>query len=138
MNVMSPMADLSPAKSEPMVWVEGGSFLMGSDRHYPEESPVHRVSVSGFYIDVYPVTNTAFRRFVEATESLNPKGGKPESSYDPHTECPNSQKNHEGRILSLRSELLSTLQAGVRMGQPIDTSTCHLGFRCIQRKETRS
>ena len=40
---------------------------MGSDRHYPEERPAHRVSVDGFWIDRYPVTNARFARFVEAT-----------------------------------------------------------------------
>ena len=28
-----------------MAWVPGGSFLMGSDRHDPEEAPARRVSV---------------------------------------------------------------------------------------------
>ncbi len=50
-----------------MVWMAGGSFQMGSDCHYPEERPVHRVSVDGFWIDRAPVTNREFRRFVEAT-----------------------------------------------------------------------
>ena len=50
-----------------MAWIEGGNFLMGSDRHYPEETPVHRVTVDGFWIDVTPVTNAEFGRFVEAT-----------------------------------------------------------------------
>ena len=30
-----------------MVWIEGGTFRMGSDRHYPEEAPSHRVAVTG-------------------------------------------------------------------------------------------
>ncbi len=50
-----------------MVWIEGGTFRMGSNDHYPEERPVHRVSVGGFYIDPTPVTNRQFRAFVEAT-----------------------------------------------------------------------
>jgi formylglycine-generating enzyme len=50
-----------------MVWIQGGMFRMGSDRHYQEERPVHRVSVDGFWIDRYPVTNEQFARFVEAT-----------------------------------------------------------------------
>jgi formylglycine-generating enzyme len=50
-----------------MVWIPGGEFGMGSDRHYPEERPVHRVSVDGFWIDRTPVTNEEFARFVEAT-----------------------------------------------------------------------
>ena len=40
---------------------------MGSDRHYAEEAPVHRVTVAPFWIDRMPVTNREFRRFVEAT-----------------------------------------------------------------------
>ena len=50
-----------------MVWIPGGTFRMGSDRHYPEERPVHRVTVDGFWMDRYPVTNARFARFVEAT-----------------------------------------------------------------------
>jgi len=50
-----------------MVWIPGGTFLMGSDRHYPEEAPVHKVTVSGFWIDRYLVTNADFARFVQAT-----------------------------------------------------------------------
>jgi formylglycine-generating enzyme required for sulfatase activity len=40
---------------------------MGSDRHYPEEAPVHRVHVDGFWMDPTPVTNREFRTFVKAT-----------------------------------------------------------------------
>ena len=50
-----------------MVWIEGGAFRMGSDRHYPEEAPAHRVRVDGFWIDRTPVTNRQFREFVKAT-----------------------------------------------------------------------
>jgi formylglycine-generating enzyme len=50
-----------------MVWIGGGTFRMGSDRHYPEEAPVHRVQVDGFWIDRTPVTNRQFRAFVAAT-----------------------------------------------------------------------
>src|SRR5262245_62547433 len=50
-----------------MVWIAGGTFRMGSDRHYPEEAPVHRVTVDGFWIDRTPVTNAQFRWLVHAT-----------------------------------------------------------------------
>jgi formylglycine-generating enzyme required for sulfatase activity len=50
-----------------MVWIPSTTYRMGSDAHYPEERPVHRVSVDGFWIDRYPVTNERFERFVEAT-----------------------------------------------------------------------
>ena len=54
-----------------MVWVPGGTFLMGSDRHYPEERPAH--------------------------------------CYRP----------------------------AARFPEPVDTSTSHLGFRCIVRSASR-
>jgi sulfatase modifying factor 1 len=50
-----------------MVPLPGGTFRMGSDRHYPEEAPVHRVSVEAFRIDRTPVTNRQFKDFVNAT-----------------------------------------------------------------------
>ncbi len=74
-----------------MAWIPGGEFTMGSDRHYPEEAPVHRVSVDGFWIDRAPVTNRDFAAFVAATRHVttaeippDPKdypGAKPEMLY---------------------------------------------------------
>ncbi len=55
------------ASTAGMVYLPGGVFRMGSDRHYPEEAPVHSVAVDGFFIDETPVTNRQFRAFVEAT-----------------------------------------------------------------------
>src|SRR5882724_4785871 len=50
-----------------MVWIPGGTFRMGSDRHYPEEAPSRQVAVGGFWIDRTPVTNLQFSQFVAAT-----------------------------------------------------------------------
>ncbi|MQS15525.1 formylglycine-generating enzyme family protein [Streptomyces kaniharaensis] len=50
-----------------MVWVPGGTFLMGSPDFYPEERPVHPVRVDGFWMDEKPVTVARFRRFVKET-----------------------------------------------------------------------
>ena len=47
--------------------VTGGTFRMGSDRHYPEEAPVHAVTVDAFWLDRTPVTNRQFKEFVRAT-----------------------------------------------------------------------
>jgi formylglycine-generating enzyme required for sulfatase activity len=50
-----------------MVWIPGGTFSMGSEEFYPEERPVHEVTVDGFWMDYYEVTNERFARFVKAT-----------------------------------------------------------------------
>ena len=52
---------------EGMRWVPGGTFAMGSEDFYPEERPVHRASVDGFWIDEHPITAAEFRRFVRET-----------------------------------------------------------------------
>jgi formylglycine-generating enzyme len=58
-----------PQQSAPsnMTWIPGGKFCLGSAKHYPEEAPVHRVTVIGFWIDHTPVTNWQFKQFVRAT-----------------------------------------------------------------------
>ena len=45
----------------------GGVFAMGSDDHYPEEAPTHRVRVDAFSIDPTTVTNAEFAAFVAET-----------------------------------------------------------------------
>jgi sulfatase modifying factor 1 len=61
------LAAPGPPPYKDMVWVPGGTFLMGSDQHYPEEAPARRATVEGFWIDRHPVTNLQFRRFVKET-----------------------------------------------------------------------
>ncbi|OWT56948.1 gliding motility-associated lipoprotein GldK [Candidimonas nitroreducens] len=50
-----------------MQWIAPGSFMMGSEHHHPEEAPVRRVQVDGFWMDHSPVTNLQFAEFVRAT-----------------------------------------------------------------------
>jgi formylglycine-generating enzyme required for sulfatase activity len=54
-------------ENDRMTWVPSSTFLMGSNTHYREEAPAHRVSVDAFWIDTWPVTNREFDRFVEST-----------------------------------------------------------------------
>ena len=49
--------------------IRGGTFRMGSDKQYPEGTPVHRVIVDSFIFDQTPVTNRHFKQFVKATRS---------------------------------------------------------------------
>ena len=50
-----------------MVAIPAGDYQVGSDRFYPEESPVRQVSIDSFEIDLAPVTNAEFQQFVDAT-----------------------------------------------------------------------
>ena len=77
-----------PEQSAPpnMVWIPSGTFRMGSDKHYAEEAPVHRVTVSGFWIDRAPVTNRQFKEFVRATGHVT------------FAEIPPDPKNYPGAL----------------------------------------
>lgn len=50
-----------------MVFVPGGSFVMGSDRQQLEERFTHLVRVDGFWMDTHEVTNAEFAEFIHAT-----------------------------------------------------------------------
>ncbi len=56
-----------PVASATVVRLPGATFLMGSDAHYPEEAPTHRVRVDGFGIDRFAVTNADYGAFIDAT-----------------------------------------------------------------------
>lgn len=49
------------------VHIDGGTFVMGSEHHYREETPVRRVTVKPFLISVTEVTNAQFAEFVNET-----------------------------------------------------------------------
>jgi len=55
-----------------MMWIPGGEFQMGSDQRVarPNEGPVHRVRVHGFWMDRTPVTNAQFAAFMAVTGYL--------------------------------------------------------------------
>ncbi len=50
-----------------LVALDGGSFRMGSTQFYPEEAPVHAVTVAPFAVERHPVTNAQFGEFVADT-----------------------------------------------------------------------
>lgn len=58
--------------TENMVYMSGGSFLMGNN-DIREEAPEFETSVEPFYVDQYPVTVSEYAAFLEATGHREPK-----------------------------------------------------------------
>jgi formylglycine-generating enzyme required for sulfatase activity len=57
--------EINPLLTE-MVVVRGGTFYRGSSNGGRDEMPRHAVTLSSFAIDIHPVTNDEFVRFLEA------------------------------------------------------------------------
>ncbi len=56
-----------------MVYIKGGTFMMGSDTGNPDEKPVHQVTVDGFWIDKYEITQKQYQEIM-GTNPSNSKG----------------------------------------------------------------
>lgn len=65
-TLSSPLYTAEAAPKD-MIWIKGGTFWMGSDYGNTNERPAHQVTVDGFWIDKYPVTNKDFNKFIKAT-----------------------------------------------------------------------
>lgn len=51
-----------------MVYIPGGTFWMGAnDSEMHDALPIHEVTVDAFWMDITPVTNAQFAKFVDAT-----------------------------------------------------------------------
>ncbi len=53
----------------PMAPIPGGRYFRGSDVGQRDEGPRHQVVIEPFFLDVHPVTNEQFMRFLETTDS---------------------------------------------------------------------
>ncbi len=65
-----------PAANDGMVWIAGGEAVLGS-QNGDRDAPLHRVRVSGFWMDATEVTNAEFARFVAATGHVTDAEKKP-------------------------------------------------------------
>lgn len=65
----SSLVSSNQADHEGMVWIEGGTFLMGAQDQEgrADEYPSHQVKVKSFWMDITEVTNADFQQFIDAT-----------------------------------------------------------------------
>lgn len=54
-----------------MVFVEGGTFMMGNSDDSPGDNNAHKVELSDFYISKYEVTNSEYVTFLNAQKASN-------------------------------------------------------------------
>jgi formylglycine-generating enzyme required for sulfatase activity len=87
-----------------MLLISSGTFRMGSDKHYPEEAPVHRVAVDSFSMGRCQLQIRIPRKIVKGGSNLC---------------APNYCRRY---------------RPAARHAQPVDTSMSHVGFRCVSRK----
>lgn len=59
------LKEVEPLLTE-MVIVPGGTYMRGSNNGSRDETPSHMVTISSFALDIHPVTNEQFVRFLES------------------------------------------------------------------------
>ncbi len=68
-----------------MVLVKGGTFLMGNKERYPDELPIHPVTVSDFYLGKYEVTVGQYLAFCKMTNGHWPEWLEKGNNYHVET-----------------------------------------------------
>lgn len=80
-----------------MVVIPGGEFYRGSNDGNRDETPRHHVTLDSYAIDIHPVTNEQFVRFLEAM------GGEKDSNHHDIIRMRDSRIKRSGGRLSIES-----------------------------------
>lgn len=88
--------NIQPARTD-MVVIQGGTFLRGSNDGNRDEMPRHHVTINSFAIDIHPVTNEQFVRFLELM------GGEKDSNHLDIIRLRDSRIKRTGGKLSIES-----------------------------------
>lgn len=85
-----------------MIWIPGGTFYRGGNNEQarPDEFPVHRVELNGFWIDETEVTNAQFRAFVKATGYITYAERIPDWEEIKKQVPPNTLKPHDSLLVA--------------------------------------
>ncbi len=71
-----PAPPATPVAPEGMVYVPGGAYTIGRDDGKTTASPAHTVTLSPFFIDRTEVTNSEYKKFIDATGHKAPSDWK--------------------------------------------------------------
>lgn len=80
-----------------MITIQGGTFYRGSQDGSRDEMPKHRVTLNSFAIDIHPVTNEQFVRFLEVM------GGEKDNNHHDIIRLRDSRIKRSGGKLSIES-----------------------------------
>jgi formylglycine-generating enzyme required for sulfatase activity len=102
--------------------------------------PANSYGLSDMIGNVWELTDDWYQDHHEVVHGCcaqtNPRGGVRERSYDPQQ--PNTQiprKVMKGGSFLCAPNYCRRYRPAARMAQPLDTATCHAGFRCVLRLE---
>jgi formylglycine-generating enzyme required for sulfatase activity len=89
-----------------LVAIPSGEFLMGDDRHHPDERPVHQVTVPSFLMSKYPITQAQYRSIVgeNAGSGLGAEYPIESVSWDETIEFCSKLSQQTGDLYTLPSE----------------------------------
>ena len=85
---------MEPLQTE-MVVIRGGIFMRGSNTGNRDEMPCHKIEVESFAMDIHPVSNEQFIRFLEYV------GGEKDQSYNDLIRLKDSRVSRSGGRLSI-------------------------------------
>lgn len=88
--------NIEPLQTE-MVVIPPGEYIRGSNEGNRDETPKHKIMIDGFAIDIHPVTNEQFVRFLEYM------GGEKDQNYNDIIRLKESRINRSGGRLSIES-----------------------------------
>ena len=89
-------SEMEPLQTE-MVVMPAGEYIRGSNEGNRDESPCHKILLESFALDIHPVTNEQFSRFLEYM------GGEKDQNYNDIIRLKESRINRAGGRLSIES-----------------------------------
>lgn len=103
---------INPKDGAALIFIPAGEFIMGSNDGNGDEKPLHKVTLSGYYIYKTPVTVGMYEKFCKETNHPMP----PEPDHDGAHFNPNwSKKDHPIVNVSWNDAMAYCQWAGVKL-----------------------